>query len=108
VLQLFNDPRTWGKTTTLALKAMRDPRVMNNHYKENIAIYNEMQRFNGIGVGDMEYLESLSREGIMGKAIERLGKGLGPEVAAEEGVSLRNRISSGMRVSADTKGYQAS
>lgn len=102
VLQLFNDPRTWGKTTTLALKAMRDPRVMNNHYKENIAIYNEMQRFNGIGVGDMEYLESLSREGIMGKAIERLGKGLGPEVAAEEGVSLRNRISSGMRVSADT------
>ena len=88
VLQLFNEPRKWGETAKDAIVAMRDPRVVNNHYKENVAIYNEMQRFNGIGFGDAEYLESLSREGIMGQALSKLEDGIGPQITKERSKSL--------------------
>ena len=81
VLMLFTDPRRWAKSVAIANDALLTGEGKAKYYMENLDIVNEMQRNNAISVGDAEFLESLSGGGYLGRGLETLSKGVGPEQA---------------------------
>lgn len=69
----FSDPVAWSRATSIGMEAMTDPIVANSYLANKLPTVRKMQKYNGISLGDSEYMEGLRREtSLIGRGLTKL------------------------------------